>query len=135
MVYSRLDVNLALFVAGWRGASLRTNTLRTLEGRSFKDKLDLVIPAVMREYGQRIDCITEWLDWLADADQLRCARNDLIHGRWGLYETHGTVSNIVGLPGPKQREVVYSLSELAGEIELSLDVAERFAQLCRKWPA
>ena len=135
MIYSRLDVNLALFVAGWRGQERRTSGLAALENTPFKRKLELVMPAVVREHGQRLDCITDWLDWLCDADRLRCTRNDLMHGRWGIYETHGMVCNIVGLPGSAQREVVYSLSDLADEVENALEVSERFSELSRKWPS
>jgi hypothetical protein len=136
MLYSRLDVNLALYVARWRGQEHQAKTLQDLENTSFKSKLDLVLPAVHQEYADNPTCHAAWQDWLASADKLRCKRNDLMHGRWGIYETHSLVSNIIGLPGsPGQREVKYTLDELADEVRQAVFVSDRFAELTAKWPA
>jgi len=136
MVYSRLDVNLALFVSRWRGQDHRDKTLAELENTSFKLKLDLLMPTVRREYGDDPSCAADWQAWIETANELRCKRNDLMHGRWGIYETAGLVTNILGLPGsPNQCEVRYTLDELSDEIERAVRVANRFSELTAKWPA
>ena len=91
---------------------------------------------LQREYGKGAACIAEWQAWLKSADQLRCKRNDLMHGRWGINELRGLVSNVVGLPGlANQAEVTYSLEELNDEIDAAATVADRFSELSGKWPA
>jgi hypothetical protein len=135
MVYSRLDVNLALYAARWRGHEHRQRALADLDNTSFKAKLELVIPAARQEYGDDPECTTAWQDWLRTADELRCKRNDLMHGRWGIYETRSVVSNIVGLPGlPTQVEVTYTLDELADEVERAVLVSQQFSELSTRWP-
>jgi hypothetical protein len=135
MVYSRLDVNLALYVARWRGHELRQESLADLDNKSFKTKLDLVLAAAHQEYGDNAACVADWQAWLQLADELRCKRNDLMHGRWGIYEQQGFVSNVLGLPGlPTQHEVKYTLDDLAAEVELAEQVARQFWKLRTKWP-
>ena len=135
MAYSRLDVNLALHVASWRGNELRKETLASLENTSFKIKLDLVIPAVRQEYGDNPECIAGWQEWLQEADKLRCKRNDLIHGRWGIDERRAVVINIIGLPGlPAQTEIAYTLDELTDEVERANWVSNQFWKLKLRWP-
>jgi hypothetical protein len=135
MIYSRLDVNLALYVARWRGHERRQESLADLDNKSFKTKLDLVVPAARQEYGDNAACIADWQTWLQLADDLRCKRNDLMHGRWGIYERQALVTNIIGLPGlPTQHEVKYTLEDLAAEVELATQVAHQFSELSTKWP-
>ena len=135
MVYSRLDVNLALMVASWRGNERRAETLLQLENTSFRSKLNKVLDTVMLEYPPEHACIAEWHHWLDDADRLRCKRNDLMHGRWGIDERGQRVVNVLGLPGsPNQREIAYTLSELADEVERAEGVSAALWRLREKWP-
>ena len=135
MVYARLDVNLALYVANSRGQEMRAQTLEELENTSFKVKLDRLLPAVRREYGVDPESSATWDEWLKSANKLRCKRNDLIHGRWGINEARSLVFNVIGLPGsPKQLEVTYTLDDLADEVELAIEVSKRFTELRDKWP-
>ena len=135
MIYSRLDVNLALFVASWRGYDQRTKALEELENTSFRAKLDLVFPTVTREYGEDPECNAQWQEWFELANELRCKRNDLIHGRWGIDEARALVSNVIGLPGSRgQLEVTYTLEDLANEVERAVEVSNRFSALRKKWP-
>jgi ABC-type glycerol-3-phosphate transport system substrate-binding protein len=135
MVYARLDVNLALYVANCRGHDMRTQMLEELENTSFKVKLDRLLPAVTREYGVDPESSATWEEWLESANKLRCKRNDLIHGRWGIDEARSLVFNVIGLPGsPKQLEVTYTLDDLADEVELAIEVSKRFSELRDKWP-
>lgn len=135
MVYSALDINLALYVAGWRGEALRQETLADLDSTSFKKKLDLVLLAARQVYKDNPVCISDWEAWLVKADKLRRKRNDLMHGRWGILERQAVVINTTGLPGlPSQQEVRYSLAGLSDEIDLAVQVAGRFVELRSKWP-
>ncbi len=135
MVYSELDSNLALYVAGWRGKARREDSLAELDSTSFKAKLDLVLLAARQEYGDTAACISDWQAWLEMANQLRRTRNDFMHGRWGILERQAVVINVTGLPGlPSKREVRYTLADLSEEVELGVHVARQFAELCSKWP-
>ena len=135
MVYSGLDLNLALYVAGWRGDARRQESLADLDNTSFKAKLDLVLLAARQEYGDNAACISDWQAWLEMANELRRKRNDLMHGRWGILERQAVVINITGLPGlPSQHEVRYTLADLSEEADLAVQVARRFEELRSKWP-
>jgi hypothetical protein len=136
VIYSRLDVNLALFVAGYQGPERRARVLTELDSTSFRAKLDLVMPAVEHAHPGCEECRAEWSVWLERANRLRCLRNDLIHGRWGLSEVNGFVANVMGLPGlPTQREVRYTLDELEDEVNDADRVSEELWRLSHKWPA
>jgi hypothetical protein len=135
MVYSRLDVNLALMVARWRGDEHRAAALQQLENTSFHFKLDKVLPTLRIEYPPQHPCMDEWRRWIDEADRLRCKRNDLMHGRWGIDERGHRVVNVLGLPGsPKQREVSYTFDELSDEVERAEGVSDALWHLREKWP-
>ena len=129
--YSRLDVNLALFVADHQGYEQREKVLEQLrKDGSFKTKLDLVLPTVLREFPEDAECMEIWEDWLKEADELRLKRNDMIHGRWGVKERLGEVVNIRGLPSNEQQpETKYSLEQLEGEVQQAELTANMFYEL------
>lgn len=117
--YSRLDVNLALFVADHQGYEQRERVLEQLrKDGSFKTKLDLVLSTVLREFPEDAECMELWEDWLKEADALRLKRNDMIHGRWGVNERLGEVVNVIGLPSNEpQSETKYTLVQLEAEVQ------------------
>lgn len=129
--YSRLEVNLALFVASHDGYEARDKVLAQLEkGGSFYDKLALVLPTVRREFPEDADCIEIWGDWLKEADALRVKRNDMIHGRWGVHEHLNEVINVTGLPSNVQQpETKYSLGQLEAEVQQAERTAQMFYEL------
>ena len=134
--FSRLDVNLALYVANYRGEANRAQVIEQLENTSFKEKLSLVLLSTERWYRDQSQCRQDWERWLIHADQLRLQRNDLVHGRWGVNDWHGYVANVVGLPGsPNQRETQYSVSELEAEARQAESLSQEFYRLSTKWPA
>ncbi len=58
-----------------------------------------------------------------------------MYARWGVHENREIVSNVVGLPGlPTQREVTYTLDELADEVVQAVRVAQRFTELSTACP-
>lgn len=133
--YSRLDVNLALYVANRYSTSARDDSILKLEKLSFKEKLDWVLPAVAREYPANEACEAEWSEWFQAANEVRTVRNRLVHGRWGISEHHQRVSNISGLPGsPNQDEIQYTLTELQAEVQRAVDLSSRFYSLSKNWP-
>jgi hypothetical protein len=135
-VYSRLDVNLAMYVANRFGFDERARSIQKLESASFKEKLEWLLPAANREYPSDGQCHAAWSEWLGKADAVRKQRNNFVHGRWGIYEHLQLVSNIVLLPGsPNQAEVKYTLSELAATVEEAAVLAEEFLHLSKRWPA
>jgi len=134
--YSRLEVNLALFVASHEGSEARDKVLAQLEkGGSFYDKLALVLPTVRREFPEDADCMEIWDEWLKEADALRVKRNDMIHGRWGVHEHLGEVINITGLPSSDQKpETKYNLEQLEAEVQQAERTAQMFYELhVGKW--
>jgi hypothetical protein len=116
--YSRLDLTLALFVAGHQGQEQREKVLQRLQSNeSFKIKLDLVLPTVLLEYPEDAECMEIWEEWLRDANTLRLKRNDMIHGRWGFNDRLGEVTNIRGLPSMESSpETKYTLVQLEREV-------------------
>jgi hypothetical protein len=58
-----------------------------------------------------------------------------MHGRWGIDERGQRVVNVLGLPGsPNQREVSYTLDELAEEVDLAIGVSDALWTLQGRWP-
>lgn len=136
VVYSRLDVNLALYVAGRKGPQAWSDEIIRLENTSFRDKLAVVIEAATRERGAHPQCVADWTEWLSKADRLRRRRNDLVHGRWAVQESQSRVCHAVGLPGSlNQVAARFTLEELAAEVSEAESVAYRFGELSSKWPA
>jgi hypothetical protein len=129
--YSRLDVNLALFVADHQGYEQRDKVLEQLrKDGSFKAKLDLVLPTVRRVFPEDAECMEIWGEWLRDADALRVKRNDMIHGRWGVHEHLGEVINVRGLPSSEQQpETKYTLAQLEAEVQQAERIANMLYEL------
>lgn len=126
---SRLDTNLSLYLV-----ADHNNTLPQLEERSFKEKLDLLLPTVERVYGADQRCMESWTSWLQAAQEFRVQRNALVHGRWGIDVRRQKVINVVGMPGSRQSETKYSLKQLEDAIENAERIAVEFNRLRTKWP-
>jgi len=135
VVYSRLDVNVALYVAVRKGPQAWPDEIVKLENTSFRDKLALVIDAAIRGRSVTTKCVADWTAWLERADRLRRRRNDLVHGRWAIQESQNLVCHAVGLPGSvNQVAASFTLDQLAAEVSEAELVADRFAELSDKWP-
>jgi hypothetical protein len=130
-VYTRLELNLALFVAGHKGDEHREKVLRKIqEEESFKKKLVLLLRAVQKQFPEDADCLDIWEGWLNKAEKLRVTRNSLVHGRWGINEHVGEIINVHGLPtSTPQHETRYTLVQLEAVVLEAEATASVFNEL------
>lgn len=113
--YSRLDMELGLFLSGRDdGKSLKKLT-RKVAGLNFNKRLELLEKSVAEHFSDSPDAIERYGHWLTDAHAIRELRNQLFHGRWGVSPTQQVVVNVTGLPTcPDQKTTPYSIAELHG---------------------
>lgn len=131
-LFSRLETNLALYLV-----ADKNNTLPELEEKSFKEKLDLLIPTVSRAYGADPRCMKAWSSWVQEANTVRIQRNNLVHGRWAIDSRRQQVVNVTGRPGSRsefQSETRYSIKELEHLVLVAERSTADFSTLRREWP-
>lgn len=133
--FSRLDMNLGLFVV-WtdRGQHLDALT-RQVADFSFHKKLDFLGQVMDRSLVEGSEGRKAYMSWLDQAHALRQRRNELVHGRWGVDLAREQVVNVVGLPtSSEQRAIRYSLGdlrEILGDIQR---LGREMEELRRRWP-
>ena len=134
-VFTRLEVNLALYVAARHGNDARDASLKALSELSFHEKLTWVEPTVSRFYPKSSACKAQWKTWVVKANRLRKLRNSLLHGRWAVLEAQHVIANVSGLPGVSgSRARRYSLDQLQSKVTEFERLAHNFYQLSERWP-
>lgn len=132
--YSRLDMELGLFLV-WsdEGRGLEKLT-RQLEDSSFSKRLGLLEKLALSKY-VGTPTADHYARWLSDAHAIRDLRNQLFHGRWGFSPSQQQVANVVGLPtSPGQTETRYSLDQLNESLQAMRNLRSRLSELREAWP-
>ena len=132
--YSRLDMDLGLFLA-WSEEGRKLDELRgRLADANFKSRLDLLEKLAKSKYSGS-SAADEYARWLLDANAMRSLRNRLFHGRWGVVPQQGLVANVIGLPtSPEQTETRYSITQLRESLQAMRGLRQRLCSLRQTWP-
>ena len=115
--YSRLDMELGLFLA-WSddGSSLEQLT-KKLSAFNFSNRLEHLRKTVALKFQDTQNILEAYSAWMSDAHSIRELRNQLFHGRWGVEPHAQRVVNVVGLPtSPDQKSTPYTIAELESQL-------------------
>lgn len=133
--FARLDVALGLCLV-WieNGQKIEALTAQ-VQSLSFHKKLDLLKSNLEKSFSAGSKRHKAYDEWIEQAHVARLRRNELVHGRWGINPMQQKVVNVIGLPtSPEQREIEYSIEDLA-EILLELQQLQlRLSKLRDQWP-
>jgi hypothetical protein len=134
-VLSRMEFNLGLCLRNLVGGQDVEAVNPLIVRLSFKAKLDALLDVVKHRFAEQEDCIGELKSWHAEMNEVRLSRNSFVHGRWGTLAAAQEVVNVApGLPNASpQKEIRYSLEDLAEELEEVKRVVDRFYQWRNKW--
>lgn len=133
--FSRLDMNLGLCVVWVDGGSRIESLTKQVSDWAFSRRLDYLEAAVSRILPIDSPGRGAYLEWIGRARVVRTTRNELVHGRWGIDGAGNRLVNVVGLPtSPDQREVGYTLGELAALVEEMKKLQHGLSKLVRRWP-
>lgn len=133
--FSRLEMALGLCLV-WadNGQAVDELTLR-VEEESFALRVSRLEKLVMKGSADCSQMRTDYVVWIAGANEIRKKRNDLVHGRWGTDPVRGKVFNVAGLPtSPAQQSTEYSLGDLEGVLTEMKRLQKQLAKLCKRWP-
>jgi hypothetical protein len=134
-VLSRMEFNLGLCLRNLVGGQDVEAVNPLIARLAFKAKLDALLDVVRHKFAAEEQCIIELKSWHAKMDEIRVGRNSFVHGRWGTLAADQEVVNVApGLPNASpQKEIRYSLDDLAEELEEVKRVVDRFYQWRSKW--
>jgi hypothetical protein len=133
--FARLDVALGLCIVwadGGRHVEARTKQFAEL---TFHKKLDILSREVRRLPESEAQKRAAYSDWTEAAHSARLLRNELVHGRWVFDPISEHAVNVIGLPtSPEQREVKYTIADLAGALESLKSLQGSLRELRDRWP-
>lgn len=132
--YSRLDMELGLFLVWSNGGQNLDRLTKKLNNSSFNMRLHLLEKLVNEKY-IHTPAAEIYKAWLFDAHAVRSLRNKLFHGRWGFISQQQQVANVVGLPtSPEQTETRYSIPQLKELLHTMRDLRSRLSNLRQSCP-
>lgn len=133
--FSRLEVALGLYIV-WsdNGKDLDDRT-QFFNASTTHAKLTLFEQLYATKYAEATEARAVFEQWSREMNDVRHLRNALVHGRWGIIESSQEVANVVRLPtSPDQREVRYSLTDLADAVSRIAALEQRLHTLRKTWP-
>jgi len=130
--FGRLEMNVALFLAGLHPDRDFDQEIVAAEKRTFGDKLDALQVQLMDELAADAEAEQAWAAWFEQARTLRALRNRFAHGRWACLPVQHQIVHVVGLPGsPNQASTFYTLEALELEVRKAEQIAADFQRLRR----
>jgi len=132
--FSRLDVALGLMLAWAHEGSQLEKLTKMVSGYTFHKKLEFLAELAQSKYQANQEAMDAYVTWLAEAQEVRSNRNDLIHGRWGVDHMKNQVVNIVGLPTGEQIERSYTIPELKAVLVRMQQLQKQLFTLREQWP-
>jgi hypothetical protein len=132
--WSRLEMELGLALV-WQGEGCTLEKQTSDVGKeAFSERLLRLKSYVKSKYPDTA-AMQAYDAWTDRADKLRLVRNALVHGRWGISPSTGTVANIAGLPtSGGQIETRYTLAGLEEIVGAMKTLRGSLGQLVRDWP-
>lgn len=132
--FSRLDLNLGLCLVWVDGGANIASLTKLVESQNLKARLDALrkhvdakLPLGSKRHGA-YDC------WIERAHAVRQARNNFVHGRWGVEPHRNKVVNIIGLPTGEQQTNEYTIEELASINDELCYLQRELSRLREHWP-
>jgi hypothetical protein len=111
--YSRLDMELGLFLSWSDDGSLLENLTRKMGSLNFSKRLEYLQKSVTSKFDGNIEVLGAYAAWISEAHSIRELRNELFHGRWCIDPIAQRVVNVVGLPNsPDQKSRPHTIEEL-----------------------
>lgn len=133
--FSRLDMNLGLFLVWSDEGSKLDKLTKEVECCSFHQKLNFLKKLIDGKFVEHSNEYFTYSQWLDAAHAIRDKRNKLIHGRWGIDPYKQMVVNVVGLPtSPKQYENYYSIENLEDVLSDVKSLSTQLHKGRKKWP-
>lgn len=132
--FSQLDTNLGLMLAWSNDGSQLGKLTNRVSGYTFHKKLDFLAELSQSKYQGNQKAMDAHAKWLAEANEVRANRNDIVHGRWGVDHMNNEVVNIVGLPSGEQVERRYSISELKAALDRMKTLQNQLSSLRERYP-
>jgi hypothetical protein len=133
--FTRFDMNLGLCVV-WSndGKHLEELTSKYNE-KSFSCRLKFIEKLAHKKYAFGSDELNKYIKWIKDVNDVREARNQLIHGRYGFIPSESRVANVVGLPTSSgQGETRYTIKQLNNIVKRIKKLSERLNELRDECP-
>jgi hypothetical protein len=104
-------------------------------GKSFSDRLNFIEKLAYEIYSLGSEELTNYVNWIKEANEVREIRNQLIHGRYGFIPSEGCVANVVDLPtSSNQSETRYTIKQLYGLVKRISELSVRLNKLRTKCP-
>jgi len=133
--FSRLDLNLGLFLVAASPASDLVKRTEKIEAMTLEQRLTAIRRRVAKTWPRDTEAAQAFRHWLVAVHKVRQQRNQLVHGRWGVDPMAGKAVNVWGLPTSReQRSRAYTLDELHGLVATLQRLQGDLHDLSRRWP-
>jgi hypothetical protein len=133
--FTNLETEVGLCVV-WtnEGQNLKKLSAK-YNGKSFNDRLNFIEKLAYEIYSLDSEELTNYVNWIKEANEVRVIRNQLIHGRYGFIPSEGCVANVVDLPtSSNQSETRYTIKQLYGLVKRINKLSVRLNELRTKYP-
>ena len=133
--FTSLETELGLCVV-WTNEGQNLKKLSSkYNGKSFSERLNFIEKLAYETYSLGSDELNNYVNWIAEANEVREIRNQLIHGRFGFIPSEGCVANVVNLPtSSNQSETRYTIKQLFNFVKRINQLSVRLNELRTKCP-